>query len=92
MPLVETNICEAVLNNVFSTFSIVKAAINQSVSNFVLISSDKSVRPTNIMGATKRLSELCTQALYHHYNNNKINISIVRFANARVFWIGNSKI
>ena len=81
VPLVETNICEAVLNNVFSTFSIVKAAINQSVSNFVLISSDKSVRPTNIMGATKRLSELCTQALYHHYNNNKINISIVRFGN-----------
>ena len=81
VPLVETNICEAVSNNVFSTFSIVKAAINQSVSNFVLISSDKSVRPTNIMGATKRLSELCTQALYHHYNNNKINISIVRFGN-----------
>ena len=80
VPLVETNICESVLNNVFSTFSVVKASINQSVSNFVLISSDKSVRPTNIMGATKRLAEICAQSLYHYYDS-KINISIVRFGN-----------
>jgi FlaA1/EpsC-like NDP-sugar epimerase len=81
VPLVESNICEGVLNNVFGTYSIAKAAIEQKALNFVLISSDKAVRPTNIMGATKRLSELCVQALYHEYKNNKTNMSIVRFGN-----------
>ena len=81
VPLVESNICEGVLNNVFGTYSIAKACIQQHVSNFVLISSDKAVRPTNIMGATKRLSELCLQALYHQHRNYKINISMVRFGN-----------
>tara|TARA_B100001057_G_scaffold500965_1_gene619306 strand:- start:4268 stop:6190 length:1923 start_codon:yes stop_codon:yes gene_type:complete len=81
VPLVEENICESILNNVFATFSIAKAAIDQSVSNFVLISSDKAVRPTNVMGATKRLAELCVKALYHHNQNTKINMSMVRFGN-----------
>jgi FlaA1/EpsC-like NDP-sugar epimerase len=81
VPLVESNICEGVLNNVFGTYSVVKACIQQHVSNFVLISSDKAVRPTNIMGATKRLSEICMQALYHQDLSKKINMSIVRFGN-----------
>ena len=81
VPLVESNVCEGVLNNVYGTYAIAKAAIEQKVLNFVLISSDKAVRPTNIMGATKRLSELCVQALYHEYKNNKTSMSIVRFGN-----------
>lgn len=81
VPLVESNICEGVLNNVFGTYSIAKASIEQKVSNFVLISSDKAVRPTNVMGVTKRLSEICLQALYHNHQNSKINMSMVRFGN-----------
>lgn len=81
VPLVETNICEGVLNNVFGTYSLIQASLAQQVSNFVLISSDKAVRPTNIMGATKRLSELCLQALYQRKKNQKTNMSIVRFGN-----------
>jgi FlaA1/EpsC-like NDP-sugar epimerase len=81
VPLVESNICEGVLNNVFGTYSVVRACIEQRVLNFVLISSDKAVRPTNVMGATKRLSELCLQALYHQHRSYKINMSMVRFGN-----------
>jgi len=81
VPLVETNICEGVMNNVFGTYTIASCAMEQCVENFVLISSDKAVRPTNIMGATKRLSELCLQALYNHYHEKNINMSIVRFGN-----------
>lgn len=80
VPLVEENICEGVKNNVFSTLSIAKASINNKVSNFVLISSDKAVRPTNVMGASKRLSEICVQAICNHYNS-KTSFSIVRFGN-----------
>jgi FlaA1/EpsC-like NDP-sugar epimerase len=81
VPLVEANICEGVRNNVFGTLSVAKASINQKVQNLVLISSDKAVRPTNIMGASKRLAELCMQSL--HKANDKINtnFSIVRFGN-----------
>ena len=81
VPLVEENICEGVQNNVFSTLSVVNAAITKKVSNFVLISSDKAVRPTNIMGASKRLSELCVQGLYKKHENIKMSFSIVRFGN-----------
>jgi FlaA1/EpsC-like NDP-sugar epimerase len=81
VPIVEANICEGVRNNVFGTLSVAKASINQKVQNLVLISSDKAVRPTNIMGASKRLAELCMQSL--HKANDKINtnFSIVRFGN-----------
>jgi FlaA1/EpsC-like NDP-sugar epimerase len=79
--LVEENICEGVKNNVFATLAIVKAALSQSVTNFVLISSDKAVRPTNVMGASKRLAELCVQGLYQNEKNNQIKMSIVRFGN-----------
>ena len=81
VPLVEANICEGILNNVFGTYTVVKAAIKQQVLNFVLISSDKAVRPTNIMGTSKRLAELCVQALYHEQASHKMNMSMVRFGN-----------
>ena len=53
VPLVEENICEGVKNNIFSTLAVAKASINKKVSNLVFVSSDKAVRPTNIMGASK---------------------------------------
>ena len=80
VPLVEENICESVKNNVIGTFIIAKAAIKNNVSNFVLISSDKAVRPTNIMGATKRLAEICVQSLFHQ-EKNSTKFAIVRFGN-----------
>lgn len=81
VPLVEENICDGVKNNVFSTLSIVNASIIKKVSNFVFISSDKAVRPTNIMGASKRLAELCVQGIYDKYKNAITEFSIVRFGN-----------
>ena len=63
VPLSEGNISEAVINNVLGTLSVVKSAIVQGVPNVVLISTDKAVRPTNLMGATKRVSEMIFQAL-----------------------------
>ena len=63
VPLVEHNVVEGVRNNVFGTYLTAKAAINAGVSTFVLISTDKAVRPTNIMGTTKRMAELVLQAL-----------------------------
>jgi FlaA1/EpsC-like NDP-sugar epimerase len=79
--LVEENISESIKNNVFATLAVAKATLSQSVENFVLISSDKAVRPTNIMGASKRLAELCVQGLYQSTKNNKTKMSIVRFGN-----------
>jgi len=81
VPLVEENICEGVKNNVFSTLAVAKASVIKKVSNLVLISSDKAVRPTNIMGASKRLSELCLQGIYNHTKDIKTHFSIVRFGN-----------
>ena len=81
VPLVEENICEGVKNNVFSTLAVTKAALSKKVSNLVLISSDKAVRPTNIMGASKRLSELCMQGIYNISKNCVTHFSIVRFGN-----------
>ena len=81
LPLVEENICEGVKNNVFSTLAIAKASLIKKVSNLVLISSDKAVRPTNIMGASKRLAELCMQGIYANNKNIITNFSIVRFGN-----------
>ena len=81
VPLVEENICEGVKNNVFSTLSIARASVVKKVSNLVLISSDKAVRPTNIMGASKRLAELCMQGMYQSSKGIKTNFSIVRFGN-----------
>lgn len=63
VPLSEMNVSETITNNVLGTLSVVKAAIMQSVQNVVLISTDKAVRPTNLMGATKRVAEMIMQAL-----------------------------
>lgn len=62
VPLVEENPFEAIANNVFGTLALVQAALGSSVESFVFISTDKAVRPTNIMGASKRLAELVIQA------------------------------
>jgi FlaA1/EpsC-like NDP-sugar epimerase len=79
--LVEENVCEAVKNNIFGTFEIVQAVINNKVSNLVFISSDKAVRPTNIMGATKRLAEICIQSYYYYCKEINTKFAIVRFGN-----------
>ncbi len=63
VPLVEHNLAEGVKNNVIGTLTTAQVAIENGVSDFVLISTDKAVRPTNVMGASKRLAELCLQAL-----------------------------
>lgn len=79
VPLVEHNLAEGVKNNVFGTLKTAKAAISQNVDNFVFISTDKAVRPSNIMGASKRLSEILLQALAAE--NPSVNFSMVRFGN-----------
>ena len=81
VPLVEENICEGVKNNVFGTYSIGQIAIQHNVSNFVLISSDKAVRATNIMGASKRLAEICVQSLHNDSKDKHTKFAIVRFGN-----------
>ncbi len=63
VPLVESNPSEGVLNNVFGTLNMARAAMESQASHFVLISTDKAVRPTNVMGATKRMAELVLQAM-----------------------------
>ncbi len=79
VPLVEHNPAEGVRNNVWGTRVCAEAAMRHSVRNFVLISTDKAVRPTNIMGATKRLAEMVLQALAEV--NPKTTFSMVRFGN-----------
>lgn len=83
VPLVEHNVVEGVRNNVFGTFYTARAAIEANVESFVLISTDKAVRPTNVMGTTKRLAELGLQALAAE-ENNKVSgtrFCMVRFGN-----------
>ncbi len=82
VPLVEHNLAEGVRNNVFGTLELALASLRTGVSNFVFISTDKAVRPTNIMGATKRLGEICLQALFANKAENEITkFSMVRFGN-----------
>ncbi len=63
VPMVEHNPVQGIDNNVFGTLTVARAALEGGVAHFVLVSTDKAVRPTNIMGASKRLAELCLQAL-----------------------------
>lgn len=79
VPLVEHNPAEGIKNNVFGTLRTAQAAAECRVSDFVLISTDKAVRPTNIMGASKRLAEMVLQGLAT--NNLGTKFSMVRFGN-----------
>ena len=79
VPMVEFNNTEGVNNNIFGTLNCARAAIDASVETFVLISTDKAVRPTNTMGATKRSAELVLQALSANQTGTKF--SMVRFGN-----------
>ncbi|WP_223523315.1 polysaccharide biosynthesis protein [Pseudomonas sp. BF-RE-24] len=93
VPMVEHNIAEGILNNVIGTLNTAQAALQAGVSNFVLISTDKAVRPTNVMGSTKRLAELTLQALSRELapvlfgdkanvsRVNKTRFTMVRFGN-----------
>lgn len=93
VPMVEHNIAEGVINNVVGTLNAAQAALQAGVANFVLISTDKAVRPTNIMGSTKRLAELILQALSREtapvmfgdranvHQVNKTRFIMVRFGN-----------
>ena len=82
MPLVEYNLIEGIKNNIFGTLVTAQAAIKNEVSNFILISTDKAVRPTNAMGASKRLAELCLQSLFaYQKRSKKTQCSMVRFGN-----------
>ena len=79
VPMVEFNNTEGIENNIFGTLSCAAAAIESGVKNFVLISTDKAVRPTNTMGATKRVAELILQAF--STNQNITTFCMVRFGN-----------
>ncbi len=80
VPLVEYNMVEGVRNNVFGTLYTAEAAIEANVELFVLISTDKAVRPTNVMGTTKRLAELTLQGLAQR-NSTSTRFAMVRFGN-----------
>ena len=79
VPMVEHNPFEGVINNTKGTYHCARAAIAANVETFVLISTDKAVRPTNVMGASKRLAELVCQALSQ--TDSQTCISMVRFGN-----------
>ncbi|HHJ1299047.1 nucleoside-diphosphate sugar epimerase/dehydratase [Pseudomonas sp. P1B16] len=93
VPMVEHNIAEGLLNNVIGTLHTAQAALQAGVANFVLISTDKAVRPTNVMGSTKRLAEMTLQALSREVapvlfgdsgkvsQVNKTRFTMVRFGN-----------
>ena len=79
VPLIEMNILEGIKNNIFGTLKLIKSSIKYKVKNFILISSDKAVRPTNYMGATKRIAEIL--CLTENSKDHKTTFSIVRFGN-----------
>ena len=79
VPLVEHNLLEGVHNNVLGTLHMASAAIDAKVDNFVLISTDKAVSPTSVMGATKRFAEMILQALQDQHDS--IRFCMVRFGN-----------
>ena len=79
VPMVENNIIAGVKNNVFGTAEVAQAAAEYDVEKFVLVSTDKAVRPTNVMGATKRMAELFVQGFAKM--NHQTEFAIVRFGN-----------
>ncbi len=79
VPLVEHNIAEGIENNTFGTATIAELAAEKGVKNFVLVSTDKAVRPTNFMGASKRLAEMSLQSLQDKYSDTRF--VMVRFGN-----------
>jgi FlaA1/EpsC-like NDP-sugar epimerase len=82
VPLVEHNPIEGMKNNILGTLNCAKLCAKYAVSNFVLISTDKAVRPTNIMGASKRMAEMILQALARNpISGSTTNFSMVRFGN-----------
>ena len=78
VPLLETRPMEAIKNNVFGTNNVIKACIKNNVSRFIMISTDKAVNPTNVMGATKRMTEMIMQA---NGKNGVTKMAAVRFGN-----------
>lgn len=93
VPMVEHNVSEGILNNVMGTISAAQAALQAGVPNFVLVSTDKAVRPTNVMGSTKRLSEMVLQALSNElaptFLNDTFNISRVNKTRFTMVRFGN---
>ncbi len=81
VPLVESNPAEGIFNNVFGTLNMALAARDCGASHFVLVSTDKAVRPTNVMGATKRMAELVLQSLAHQSGQAATTFCMVRFGN-----------
>ena len=92
VPMVENNIAEGIVNNTFGTLYAAQAALRAGVANFVLVSTDKAVRPTNVMGGTKRMAELVLQALATEEQprlfgkhdvvvKNRTRFTMVRFGN-----------
>lgn len=79
VPLIEDNVAEGIINNVFGTLTVVSSAKNLGVEKLIMISTDKAVRPTNVMGASKRIAELICQA--HARERCSTVISMVRFGN-----------
>jgi FlaA1/EpsC-like NDP-sugar epimerase len=81
VPMVECNPSEGILNNVIGTLNMAQAAQAVRVANFVLVSTDKAVRPTNLMGASKRMAELILQAMADRVGPHDTRFSMVRFGN-----------
>ena len=81
VPMVECNPSECIFNNLFGTLNMAQAAVAAGVASFVLVSTDKAVRPTNLMGASKRMAELVLQALATQSQPGATCFSMVRFGN-----------
>lgn len=78
VPMIELNPCESILTNIWGTVNIARCSIKHNVEKFVMISTDKAVNPTNVMGASKRIAEICAQ----HFNSlGNTKFVITRFGN-----------